>query len=158
MDTTIKVQFYIFLTSLYGGLIAGLAYDIYRITRHFSKPKKIATTIEDLIFWIGISLIFFYILNKSNWAELRGYIFLGFFAGGYIYLKVLSKIFFPFLIKIFNGLDLLFKGVIKAIVLPFKYINRILAPKIKKTRRIPGIFKEGIKEIKRYKQIISKKK
>ena len=26
MDTTIKVQFYIFLTSLYGGLIAGLVY------------------------------------------------------------------------------------------------------------------------------------
>lgn len=158
MDTTIKVQFYIFLTSLYGGLVAGLAYDIYRATRCFFKPKKIVTTIEDFIFWVGIALIFFYILNKSNWAELRGYIFLGFFAGGYIYLRILSKVLFPFLIKLFNGLAFIFKGAVKGITLPFKYTNKILTPKIKKTKRIGGIFKESIDEIRRYKKIISKKK
>lgn len=83
MDTTIKIQFYIFLTSIYGGgLIAGLAYDIYRISRLCFKPKKLATLIEDLFFWIGIGIIFFYLLNKNNWAELRFYIFLGFFWRG----------------------------------------------------------------------------
>ncbi|NMB28023.1 MAG: spore cortex biosynthesis protein YabQ [Tissierellia bacterium] len=158
MDTTIKVQFYIFLTSLYGGLIAGLVYDIYRVIRRFFKPKKIVTIIEDFIFWVSIALIFFYILNKSNWAELRGYIFLGFFAGGFIYLKILSKILFSFLIKLFNGLGLILKRTMEVIVLPFKYAKRRLSPKIKKIGRIGKIFKEAINEMKRYREIISKKK
>ena len=155
MDTTMRVQIYIFLTSLYGGLIAGLAYDIYRIARYFLEPKKIATTIEDFIFWIGIALIFFYTINKSDWVELRGYMFLGFFAGGYIYIKVLSKLLFPFLIKIFNVFGLIFRGIIRAISLPFKFIDIILIARIKK---VIGICKTQLKEAKKYKKIISKKK
>lgn len=158
MDTTIKVQLYIFLTSLYGGLITGLAYDIYRLSRHFFKPKKIVTLIEDFIFWVGAALIFFYILNRSNWAELRGYIFLGFFAGGFIYLKVLSKILFPFLIKLFNRVGLIFKRIMGTIILPFKHVNKRLSPKIKKIKRTRGALREAISEIKRHKAIISKKK
>lgn len=104
MDNTIKIEIYIFLTSIYGGLIAGLAYDIYRINRNYFKPKKIATIIEDFLFWIGIGFVFFYMLNKNNWAQLRLYVFLGFFLGGIIYLKILSKFLFPFLLKIFNGI------------------------------------------------------
>ncbi len=65
-----------------GGLIAGLAYDIYRISRLCFKPKKLATLIEDLFFWIGIGIIFFYLLNKNNWAELRFYIIFRFFLEG----------------------------------------------------------------------------
>ncbi|WP_025642473.1 spore cortex biosynthesis protein YabQ [Schnuerera ultunensis] len=79
METTIKIQLYIFLTSIYGGLISGLAYDIYRVNRLYFKPRKIVTILEDLLFWIGISFIFFYIINKSNWGSMRGYIFIGFF-------------------------------------------------------------------------------
>lgn len=158
MDTTIKVQLYIFLTSLYGGLITGLAYDIYRLSRHFFKPKRIVTLIEDFIFWVGAALIFFYILNRSNWAELRGYIFLGFFAGGFIYLKVLSKILFPFLIKLFNGVGLIFKRIMEMIILPFKHVNKRLSPKIKKIKRTREALREAISEIKRHKSIISKKK
>lgn len=158
MDATIKVQIYIFLTSLYGGLIAGLIYDIYRVIRRFFKPKKLVTTIEDFIFWVSIALIFFYILNKSNWTELRGYIFLGFFTGGFIYFKILSKILFLFLIKLFNGLSLILKRIMEVVTLPFKYINKILSPKIKKIRRIGRIFKENINKMKRYREIISKKK
>jgi spore cortex biosynthesis protein YabQ len=158
MDNNIKIQFYIFLTSLYGGLIAGLAYDIYRISRYYFKPKKIVTIIEDFFFWIGIALIFFYILNKSNWGELRGYIFIGFFIGGLIYLKVLSKFLFSLLIKFFNGLGFVFKGIIETIILPYKYIKKWLRPKIKKIKRTSTIPKEAFSEIKRYKRIISKKK
>lgn len=158
MDTTIKVQLYIFLTSLYGGLITGLSYDIYRLSRYFFKPKKIVTLIEDFIFWVGAALIFFYILNRSNWAELRGYIFLGFFAGGFIYLKVLSKILFPFLIKLFNRVGLIFKRIMGTIILPFKHVNKRLSPKIKKIKRTREALREAISEIKRHKAIISKKK
>lgn len=158
MDITSKIQVYIFATSLYGGLIAGLFYDIYRINRYYFKPKNIATIVEDFIFWIGIALIFFYILNKSNWIELRAYVFIGFFVGGIIYLKILSKIFFPFLIKLLDKITAIIKEMTNFIVLPFKYINKKIGPKIRKLKRSKGIFKEAISEIKRYTSIIFRKK
>lgn len=158
MDTTIKIQFYMFLTSLYGGLISGLAYDFYRISRYYFKPKKIVTTIEDFLFWVSLALIFFYILNKSNWAELRGYVFLGFFCGGFIYLKILSKLLFPLMVKFTSGLTLILRKIGTVIVLLFKRIRRSLSPKLKKVKRMSRIPKEVIQETKRYKSILSKKK
>lgn len=158
MDATIKIQLYIFLTSVYGGLIAGIAYDIYRLSRYYFKPKKIITIIEDLLFWVSIALIFFYILNKSNWAELRGYIFIGFFLGGIIYLKILSKLLSPLLRKIFNGLRVILKKVANTILSPYKYIKKLLSPKLKRAKKISNIPKDAMREIKRYKSIISKKK
>ncbi|NLW23432.1 MAG: spore cortex biosynthesis protein YabQ [Tissierellia bacterium] len=158
MDTTIKVQFYIFLTSLYGGLIAGLAYDIYRVSRYYFKPRKIVTSIEDLLFWIGLALIFFYILNKGNWGELRGYIFIGFSIGGFIYIKFLSKILFPLWVKLFNWIGFAFKGIIKLIGFPIKQIKKLLLPKAKRLAKIKRIPREAIREINRYRKIISNKK
>lgn len=158
METTIKIQLYIFLTSIYGGLISGLAYDIYRITRYYFKPKKIVTILEDLLFWIGISFIFFYIINKSNWASLRGYIFIGFFLGGFIYLKLLSKLIFPLWVKLFKGIITIISRIFRTISLPFRKIKNVLSPKIKKINRIRKVPSEAINEIKRYKKIISNKK
>ncbi|NMA86773.1 MAG: spore cortex biosynthesis protein YabQ [Tissierellia bacterium] len=157
MDTTIKIQFYIFLTSIYGGLIAGLAYDIYRISRLCFKPKKLATLIEDLFFWIGIGIIFFYLLNKNNWAELRFYIFLGFFGGGILYLKILSKVLSPFLIRFFNGIIHIFKVIKHSISLPLERSKKFFAKKTVKMKRLKRIPKEAILEIKKYRKIIFKK-
>ena len=158
MYNTIKIEFYIFLTSIYGGLIAGIVYDIYRINRNYFKPKKIATIVEDFLFWIGIALIFFYMLNKNNWAQLRLYVFLGFFIGGIVYLKILSKFLLPFLWKIFNGIIFICKGIKNLLILPFKALGKFLKPKLIKIKRLKRIPKESFSEIKRYKKIIFKKK
>jgi spore cortex biosynthesis protein YabQ len=158
MDTTIRIQFYIFLTSIYGGLIAGLAYDFYKISRYYFKPRKIVTTIEDLFFWVSLALIFFYILNKTNGVELRGYIFLGFFGGVLIYFKVLSKFLSPLITKSFYGIKLLITKASTIIILFFKHIKKMALPKFIKIKKFSRIPKEAIYEIKRYKKIISKKK
>lgn len=158
MDNTIRLQVYMFLTSIYAGLIAGLIYDIYRANRYYLKPKKIVTLIGDFIFWVGIALIFFYILNRSNWMELRGYIFIGFFLGGFIYLKGLSQIFLPILIKLFKKIGFVFRKIIGIINIPFKYIKKLLKRINKKLNKIRKIFSESKSEIKKHKSIISKKK
>ena len=158
MDNTIKIEFYIFLTSIYGGLIAGIVYDIYRINRNYFKPKKIATLIEDFLFWVVIGFVFFYMLNKNNWAELRLYVFLGFFIGGIIYIKILSKFLFSFLTKVFKGILNICRGIKNLITLPFKALAKFLKPKIMKMKRLKRIPKESFSEMKRYKKIIFKKK
>lgn len=68
MDATIRVELYIFITSIYAGLLIGLIYDLYRTVRYFSRPKKLVADIGDILFWLIIALVFFYIMNKSNWA------------------------------------------------------------------------------------------
>lgn len=157
MDINMRIQLYIFFTSVYGGLIAGLAYDVYRLTRYYFRPKKIITIIEDFLFWIGIGLIFFYLLNKNNWGQLRAYVFLGFFLGGLLYLKILSKFLSPILRKIFKGIIQLFKGTRNLILLPYKKLKKPLQGVKLKIRRLKRIPKESLREIKKYKKIIFKK-
>lgn len=158
MDTNIRLQLYIFLTSIYAGLLIGLVYDLYRSMRYFFKPKKIIAGIEDLVFWLALAIAFFYIMNKSNWAELRGYIFFGTFIGAIIYLKILSKLLYPFMIKVFRAIILGVKWITKMIKLPLIKMKKIVRPRIKGINRIKRIPKEAFKEIRRYRKIISQKK
>jgi spore cortex biosynthesis protein YabQ len=158
MDNSIKVQGYIFLTSIYGGLIIGFVYDIYRVLRYFLKPKKIATFFEDLTFWIFASLIIFYILIKSNWGEIRGYIFIGFLVGTILYLKIGSKIVYPILLKIFKFISTLVYEFIKLILLPFRVVKKKLSPKTRKIKRLRKILPEVMEDIKDHWYIIRKKK
>ncbi|MBU5439295.1 spore cortex biosynthesis protein YabQ [Tissierella sp. MSJ-40] len=155
MDNTLKLEAYIFLTSIYGGLIGGLVYDIYRVMRYYSKPKKLGTFIEDFLFWIGMALIFFYVLIKSNWGEIRGYIILGFILGSFVYIKILSKVVYSILIKVCKWILKGTNKIIKTIKFPFSYLKNKLSPKVRKIKRIPL---EAVKEIKKYKKIISQKK
>lgn len=158
MEISLKSQIYIFITSIYGGLVWGLLYDLYRVIRCYLKPKGISNALEDLLFWMGMSVLFFYIVYKSNWGQLRAYIFLGFSLGGIIYLKILSRVVFTILMKIFRGLGLVIKNIFKLLKGPFVLIKRLIGPKISRAKKIIRIPRYAIKEIKRYRKIISKKK
>ena len=100
MDFNIRGETIVFLVSINTGLIAGMIYDVYRVFRYFSKPNKILSAIEDFIFWLIISLVFFFTIIKSTEGILRGYLFFGFILGIGIYFKLISKYIFVF-IRIF---------------------------------------------------------
>lgn len=147
MDNTLKIQGYVFLTSIYSGLLIGIVYDVYRVFRYFLKPKKVATWIEDLIFWILIAFIVFLVLIKSTWGELRGYIFFGLFIGAFLYFKVLSEHAYIALIKLFELLSI-----------PFRWLGNKMKPVAKKFKKANNVFVRTIKDTKKYISIISKKK
>ncbi|SDY57334.1 spore cortex biosynthesis protein YabQ [Proteiniborus ethanoligenes] len=132
MDSYVQNQGYIFLSTLYGGIIIGFAYDIYRIFRYYFKPKKIATFIEDFIFWIIISLISLTVLLYTNWGEIRGYVFIGFFSGAFLYSKLLSKIIISTIVWIVNGIISILRRVFKVIFFPFRLImSKLREPYVK---------------------------
>ena len=139
MENAIHSQGYIFLATLYGGIIIGFIYDIYRIFRYFFKPKKVATFFEDLAFWIIIALIALFVLIFSNWGELRGYEFLGFLTGAILYHKLLSKIVITILVKVINIIFKILKHLFNIILSPFKLIANILYTPYKKScRKVKG--------------------
>lgn len=135
MDNTVGSQAYIFFTTLYGGIVIGFVYDIYRIFRYFFKPKKVATFIEDLVFWLIVSVIALFILFFSSWGELRGFIFLGFVSGAFIYSKFLSKIVITILVYIIRCLLKALKYVYSTLTYPLRKLGHTLYTPYKKFRK-----------------------
>lgn len=155
MDNTLIVDLHIFLGSIYGGLVAGFVYDIYKTIRYYSNPSKLATYIEDLLFWIILALLFFYTSLKINWGELRGYIIIGFLCGVFVYKKVFSKVIYQLFLKIGGTIKNLIKKVAYVVTYPFRYLWRKIFKPIKKVKSIPKYF---VKQLKKSKKIISTKK
>lgn len=158
MDNSVKVQLYVFFTLFYSGIIVGILFDIYRVIRYHIKPSKIKTFFGDLLFWILAVVIIFYFLIKSSFGELRGYIFIGLFLGVYLYIKTLSKIVYPLLIRLLKALFIVIKKFLNLIFLPLSIIKNIFNPLINNINKIIKISKQSIKDMKRYIKIISKKK
>ncbi|WDV45546.1 spore cortex biosynthesis protein YabQ [Clostridiaceae bacterium M8S5] len=120
-----KDQVIIFLTTVYGGLIIGFIYDLYRVFRFFIRPKRVATIIEDLLFWILVSIISVGILFYSNWGQLRGYVFIGFLLGVIIYTLLLSRFVMKVLLKITRYLIKGITYITGYVTLPLKYMSII---------------------------------
>lgn len=155
MDTSLMLELHIFFTAIYGGLIAGFIYDIYKAIRYLFKPRKFMTYLGDFLFWTIITSIFFYILIKNNWGEIRGYIIFGFLLGILIYHRLFSKFIYPICIKSGRVIGNAINGAISIILYPFKFLKNKSSPTLKKVRKIPI---EIIRQTKKFKRIISTKK
>lgn len=92
METTVP-QIYIFMITLYGGMIAGFAYDIYRGIRRSFKTGRWATALLDTMFIITLGAIVVAVMYAANSGELRLYTFVGFALGFALYMAGIS----PFL-------------------------------------------------------------
>lgn len=148
-------EFYIFLIAINYGLIFGGIYDFYRIFRYFSKPKKILTAVEDLLFWIIITLIAFtFLVNKTN-GIIRGFVLLGFIIGYGFYIKVISVYSFKFLKKIFELIFGLISEIMKIILYPFRKTFKFFGGKANKMGKI---LKTTLQDSKKYFKITRRKK
>lgn len=135
MGDSIQTQAYIFLSTLYGGIIIGFIYDLYRIFRYFFRPKKIATFIEDFVFWIIVCIISLYILFSSSWGQIRGYNFIGFLSGALLYNKLLSKYIITFLVHTVRYILKMLNIFLRIVTYPIRLIWRLLSIPRKKIKK-----------------------
>lgn len=117
---SVSQEAYILLATIYGGILIGFIYDLYKIFRKVFHPKKIATVIQDFFFWIIISLVAFYVLIISNQGALRFYNFLGFIIGGAVYNFFLSEIVTNAMILILRALKRFMIDLYQLIAYPFR--------------------------------------
>lgn len=155
MEINVVVDFISFFYAILSGLSIGLMYDFYRSFRHFTKPKRILSHIEDLLFWIIVGFICFIILVKLTDGVIRGFVFGGFFLGGVLYYFILSKYIYSLILLIFKLILEMISEIIKLLIFPFKNVYRYSKKKIKNVVLIPKIL---VKEMVRYGKIISRKK
>ena len=169
MSTFIYYQLYIFLATFYGGVVIGFMYDIYRIYRNMIKLNKIIAIIQDVLFWISISIVAISVLLYSSDGKLRGYSLIGFILGALLYNLLLSRIIVKTITKFLNTVKKIiynvylrmreiFRSIYKAIIYPCKKIYSALNPLILRIKRIANIPNQILEEIKKYSKIIFKKK
>jgi len=95
------------------------------------------------------------LLVKTTDGILRGFVFLGCFSGGLIYMLLLSKYFLAIFILIFKLIFGLISEIIRILIHPFVKITSFTKKRVDKIILIPKVF---FKEMSRYRKIISRKK
>ncbi|WP_130808083.1 spore cortex biosynthesis protein YabQ [Senegalia massiliensis] len=146
MSNLVLEQFCILIKLIIGGIILGFIYDLYRVFRYYLKPKRIATMIEDTIFFILISIIVLLLLFYTNSAELRWYVFLGFLVGSILYKIIFSKYIIKILIFIMNKIIKVFKTILGTVISPIKILINIIKKPLKKIlKKIKNGYKDSDK-------------
>ena len=72
-------------------MIAFAAYDGIRVVRRIFPHEIFMISLEDLVYWLVISLCFFLHLCQVNNGKIRGYVLLGSLLGAWIYYSFCSR-------------------------------------------------------------------
>ena len=144
---TTSNQAYIFLSTVYAGLIIGFLYDCCRMIRKMIRAGVAVTGILDLLFWSIIGVLSFLVLYYVNDGNVRIYTLLGFGVGWILYLLSLSRLIMKTLNWIYDTLAKLIQWLVKIILWPFKKLWKSFAKPFKWVKRGAGKLKRGISKI-----------
>lgn len=81
MSAVVRQEAFFFLASILTGIFLVWSYDLFRIFRRVIPHHIVAVNIEDLIYWLAVSLIIFGMIFEQNSGALRGFAFVGILAG-----------------------------------------------------------------------------
>ena len=81
MILSVKFQAMVFLAAFASGAGFAMCYDVLRLFRIYAAHRPITIQIEDMIYWLVCSFVFFNMLLEINNGEMRFYIPFGFFCG-----------------------------------------------------------------------------
>jgi len=91
MAVPLADQIVAFLWTLGIGMTAGLCHVIYRAISDTLRLKKVGTFAGDLVFWIVLTVISFYVLLRANYGQLRLYVFIGLLLGAFLFTHFLGR-------------------------------------------------------------------
>lgn len=119
-------QAMLFLIFILNGIIIGLLFDIFRILRKSFKTSDIITYIQDILFWILTGFILLYSIFTFSNGEIRFYMFFAIFCGCILYMLLFSKYFININVKIIFFIKNVLGKIISIIIIPFKFIFKIM--------------------------------
>lgn len=115
-------QAYLFFIFALNGILIGLLFDFFRISRKVFDTNDVVTYIEDILFWILAGAIVLYSIFVFNNGEIRLYMFLGIILGAFVYMLFISSYIIKINVRIINVL----KKVFGILMIPFKFIYKLL--------------------------------
>lgn len=108
MAEDVIFQMKIFLCSIFVGVVLSGSYDGWKF---FWKRCEDKLALSDTFFWIVTGIALFLFTEWANKGNIRGYLFLGWICGWFVYRKVFHKI----LARIGNWLIGLLKKILKTV-------------------------------------------
>jgi spore cortex biosynthesis protein YabQ len=165
---TVQFQSYVFMFTVYAGIVIGILYDTYRVLKGSRRGDKFITSIWDILFLAAAMLVVLWALFSSNYGDIRAYVFIGFVVGFFLYDKILSRIAVALFIFVKRNVVFFFKTTNNLLVLPFKLLFNLLwhplsrfwqyithkRIRITKLKKLPGVVMHDSKKY--YKLIISR--
>ena len=120
-----------FLEFVLIGMLIACIFDFFRGYRKFKLVNTLSVIIQDIVYFIIVTIIIIFSIIKLLDSQIRLYIFLGILIGSTIYFSTISKYVIKLYILFFN----MFKEIISTIFLPIilniQFFQKI-AKKIKK--------------------------
>ncbi|RBP67475.1 spore cortex biosynthesis protein YabQ [Alkalibaculum bacchi] len=154
MNENIYLQVYVFLYTLYGGIIIGILYDFVDVLINDNLIKR--RSISDLLFWAFAFSIIVGLLFYVNNINFRFYNLLGFGLGWFIYFFTLSKL----VRRVFHLIKEIIRLIGRKIICFFKIITfpiRKIAQKSKAVNNLwRKIINKVVKDFKKYKSYLFK--
>ena len=115
-------QVQLFFIFILNGILIGLLFDFFRISRKVINTSDFVTYVEDILFWIITGFSILYSTFVFNNGELRFFMFLGIILGAIFYMVLISSYIVKINIKIIEQI----KSFIKILITPIKFIIKPL--------------------------------
>lgn len=165
---TVEFQSFVFMFTVYAGIVIGILYDIYRVLKGSRRGERFITSIWDILFLMAAMLVVLWALFSSNYGDIRAYVFVGFIVGFFLYDRILSRIAVALFIFVKRNVVFFFKTTNNLLVLPFKFLFNLLwhplsrfwqyithkRIRISKLKKLPGVV---VHDSKRYYNLIIRK-
>lgn len=152
---TVEFQSFVFMFTIYGGIIIGILYDIYRVLKGSGRKDRFITSIWDILFLAAAILVVLWAVFSSNYGAIRAYVFIGFIVGIFLYDKILSRIAFAVFLFVKRNVVFFFKTTNNILILPFKFIFNLLWYPLSWSWKYLNIRKMRISKLKKLPKIIA---
>ena len=148
MGTFIQDEIQVFLEAAWYGMLITASYEILRILRRVIKHGDIWVGIQDFLFWVISGMIMFAMIFRCNDGVVRGYIFIAFLIGAYLYHQSISFWIVKYISKILNFiLTFLLKKPLKwARIIFIRFVRVLTLPFRMIIRQMKNVFKGVVKK------------
>lgn len=119
-------QAFIYLYSVGGGIIFGFLYDVLRISRRSIKHSKVIVAIQDITYWLIVSVGVLLLVYHINEGEVRAYIVVGILCGSVLYFIIFSRAILFITVPIVSFVIKVASIMFRVLIWPLKILRRIL--------------------------------
>ncbi len=120
MYISLAQQFQVFFGAIILGAVFGVLYDIFRIIRLMFFKSPVAVFVEDILFWLLVTIITFFFTILFNNGELRLSLIICETLGFLIYYFTLGRLVFKCFSAFFGAISKIFSEMHKKLRKIFK--------------------------------------
>lgn len=133
MILSLSFQAQLFVTTLIWGFGLAFLYDLIRVIRIAVKHGRLFVAIEDILYWISVSITIFFVMLSESFGEVRAFCVFGVFLGMFFYSFALSRLFLGVSEIVIRFIKKVIGIVFEIIMTPFRLLMKLFYKPAKKT-------------------------